>query len=87
MGILLAVDNGLPRGGDIYMQKIKMVLSASELRAKNEESYKKMQRWYRIQQFAREVHKTLPSDEAVELFIQHMRHDLAKGIMPPEEIV
>lgn len=50
------------------------------------ESYDKMQRWYRIQRFARDVHRTLRSDEEVDLFIQHGRHELAAMIPPRGDV-
>ena len=82
----MAVDNIPPRGGDTYMDKRK---ERAKLKAGTKlyaESYAKMQRWYHLQRFARDVLKTLETDEAVDLFIDNARHELARMIPSREDI-
>ena len=83
---LMGVDNFAPSGGDIYMAITKKALTAREHKAALEESYHRMQRWYRINQFARDIHRALNSDEAVDAFIRDGRHALAATIPPRGDI-
>jgi len=84
---IIPVDNAAPRGGDIYMAITKKAETAREHKAAIEESYRKMQRWYRLQQFARDVHRVLTTDDQIDAFIRDGRHELAARIQINGDIV